>query len=1092
MNFFTVLCPKFSLTSGISCVWLKKNIINLCVVSHYEAKLLSSFLNVYGFEYPKKTCLRTNIQNIHNHRAHSAKVSRWLFSSKPLDKKQESMVKILNVAEKNDAAKHLSEIMSKGRYKRREGLSKFNKIYEFEYYILNQKCAMMMTSVSGHLLNLEFVGAYRKWNGCNPLALFEAPIARECPQEYIDIKRTLEREVRGCNTLIIWTDGDREGENIGFEIIEVCKNVKPNIQVYRARFSEITQQAVSRACQNLVLPDQCQNDAVYVRRELDLRIGAAFTRFQTLRLKKVFPEVLSDQLISYGSCQFPTLGFVVERYKQVQAFVPEPFWKIKVSHQKEDGAVDFSWKRGRLFDHTACLVLYQICLENPTATVLGVKTKPKSKWRPLPLDTTELEKTASRKLKITAKETMRIAEKLYTKGFISYPRTETNSFPKDLNLRSLVEMQTEDPNWGGFAAGILQQGPNPRQGSKSDNAHPPIHPTKYTNSLEGNDRRIYEFIVRHFLAVLSQDAQGLETTVDIEIAGEKFSTSGLIITAKNYLEVYPYDKWNTKVIPNFTQGEMFQPSSIEMVDGETSPPALLTEADLIALMEKHGIGTDATHAEHIETIKSRFYVGLNPEGRFIPGELGMGLVEGYDLMGFEMSKPHLRAEFEADLKRICEGTRNPQVVLQEQIQKYRAVFVEAMDKANRLDEALAQYIGEAQEFVPDPVEDSGLQPVMKCPRCGSADIVIRNRKNGQGFFLSCMGFPQCRSALWLPGFVENIMVENSLCSECHPQRVQKLHFKVKRGSLSPFYPDEFSGCLGGCDTRLMETLGVRPLSNPNIESHEQSERSFQSGIHGNNSRRNDSYCSTTGDSGFESVGSGNFSADVRAIYSQNSTTTNVPPQGLVSSFHNNGIALSSQRTPVSRAVLRPLNQSNMPGQLGQQDIVCKCGETALLLTVKKNGPNMGRQFYRCGKKENECNFFMWADDSITPMSSGQDFLSPPNDNNLNSGVLNHQDVHCQCGGVAKLLTVQKEGPNKGRQFYVCAKPQGQQCQFFQWADGIVAGSSFSASRGESRGARRPTTVRSTGKNEKQGTKRKRRCGVCGQEGHTRKSCPMNR
>ena len=88
-----------------------------------------------------------------------------------------------------------------------------------------------------------------------------------------------------------------------------------------------------------------------------------------------------------------------------------------------------------------------------------------------------------------------------------------------------------------------------------------------------------------------------------------------------------------------------------MEEGETSPPNLLSEADLIALMEKHGIGTDATHAEHIETIKTRQYVGVQNDGRFLPCSLGMGLVQGYDAMGIALSKPNLRAELEADLKR---------------------------------------------------------------------------------------------------------------------------------------------------------------------------------------------------------------------------------------------------------------------------------------------------------------------------------------------------------------------------------------------------------------------------------------------------------
>ncbi|VVC89065.1 unnamed protein product [Leptidea sinapis] len=430
-------------------------------------------------------------------------------------------MKYLNVAEKNDAAKNIALHLSRGTSKRREGLSQYNKIYEFEANVFGQKCQMVMTSVSGHLLGLEFVGAYKNWQSCNPLTLFDAPVFKYCPENYEKIK----------------VNCDREGENIGFEIIDVCSAVKNNLNIYRAKFSEITSVSVSRALQNLGRPDKNISDAVDVRQELDLRIGAAFTRFQTLRLQKVFPSKLAQSLVSYGSCQFPTLGFVVERYRAVENFV-----------------------------------LHDICTENPQAKVTDVKTKPKSKWRPLPLDTVELEKSASRKLKINAKETMRLAEKLYTQGLISYPRTETNEFPKEMNLGQLVGLQTEDPNWGGFAQNILDSGgPTPRQGNKR------------------NEQKLYEFIVRSFLACCSKDAQGQETTVTINVANEIFSASGLMITARNYLEVYPYDKWSSKEIHVYQVGQTFNPTSIDLLDGNTSPPNLLTEADLIALMEKHGI-----------------------------------------------------------------------------------------------------------------------------------------------------------------------------------------------------------------------------------------------------------------------------------------------------------------------------------------------------------------------------------------------------------------------------------------------------------------------------------------------------------------------
>ena len=151
---------------------------------------------------------------------------------------------------------------------------------------------------------------------------------------------------------------------------------------------------------------------------------------------------------------------------------------------------------------------HDICTEAPTARVEQCRSKPKSKWRPLPLDTVELEKLSSRKLRLSARATMTIAEKLYTSGFISYPRTETNIFPKEMELAPLVQAQAGDPRWGGFADRVLGEwgGPHPRAGKKSDQAHPPIHPLKPAPGLQGDEARVYEFIVRHFLACVSQDA----------------------------------------------------------------------------------------------------------------------------------------------------------------------------------------------------------------------------------------------------------------------------------------------------------------------------------------------------------------------------------------------------------------------------------------------------------------------------------------------------------------------------------------------------------------------------------------------------------
>lgn len=450
--------------------------------------------------------------------------------------------------------------------------------------------------------------------------------------------------------------------------------------------------------------DDAQAQAVSARIELDLRLGAAFTRMQTLALQNMFPQQGEERgkLISYGSCQFPTLGFVVDRYLRVRNFVPEPFWLIRLTHLKDDIEVKFNWRRGHLFDRMAVTLLFERCLLARTATVTATAKRPTRKWKPLPLTTVELQKNGSRFLHMTSQDVMKVAEDLYTKGWISYPRTETDQFDRGMDLRTLVSRQTQDGRWGPFAQTLMEGGFNqPRSGRNNDKAHPPIHPVNYVapTQLNEKERKVYEFVVRRFLACCSEDATGETTDIDINFGGEVFHAHGLMVLARNYLAVYPYDRWeSSQQLPRYDVDESFEPSEANMVDGQTTAPAYLTEPELIALMDANGIGTDATMAEHIAKIKEREYViarlkgggpragsysdggargqsrgGTRGRGRggrggrggapatrnqgestggiqeFIPTTLGVALIEGYDNVGFEtsLSKPFLRKEVRA-------------------------------------------------------------------------------------------------------------------------------------------------------------------------------------------------------------------------------------------------------------------------------------------------------------------------------------------------------------------------------------------------------------------------------------------------------------
>ena len=450
---------------------------------------------------------------------------------------------------------------------------------------------------------------------------------------------------------------------------------------------------IIQAARTPIQLDEAQANAVAARIELDLRLGAAFTRMQTLALQPMIPQQ-GDQkkIISYGSCQFPTLGFVVDRYLRVRNFVPEPFWYIRVGHEKDGINVKFSWKRGHLFDRMTVIIIYERCLLSKHARVTKMQKKPTKKWKPLPLTTVELQKMGSRFLRMTSQEVMKIAEDLYTKGWISYPRTETDQFDRDMDLRRIIQKQEQDNRWGAFAAALTNGGFNqPRNGRNNDKAHPPIHPVNYVNpsQLNDNEKRVYEFVVRRFLACCSEDAVGEATDVEIDYGGEIFHVHGLTVIARNYLDVYPYDKWeSSQNLPQYTVGETLEPTEVTMHDGKTTAPGYLTEPELIALMDANGIGTDATMAEHIAKIKDREYViarlkggagnggaaergggrgrGRGRGGRggrggaaaqqggggtggvqeFIPTTLGVALIEGYDNVGFEtsLSKPFLRKE----------------------------------------------------------------------------------------------------------------------------------------------------------------------------------------------------------------------------------------------------------------------------------------------------------------------------------------------------------------------------------------------------------------------------------------------------------------
>lgn len=268
-----------------------------------------------------------------------------------------------------------------------------------------------------------------------------------------------------------------------------------------------------------------------------------------------------------------------------------------------------------------------------------------------------------------------------------------------------MQVQTSSSAWGGFAQSLMaQRFTTPRAGPHDDHAHPPIHPVRCCErgDLVGEDWQVYELITRHFLACCSPDARGSRTEVEISCAQESFLKAGVVVHDRGWLEVYPYSNWVEDLLPVFRVNELVSFSALNMAESATQPPQLLSEAELIGIMDREKIGTDATMHDHIQKIQTRLYASKTAEGRLLPSRLGIALVEGYQRFALEenmdLSKPLLRASMERGMEQIASGELNREDFLRSALHVAQRCYVALERNAPSLDRALGQHFQGRQEL----------------------------------------------------------------------------------------------------------------------------------------------------------------------------------------------------------------------------------------------------------------------------------------------------------------------------------------------------------------------------------------------------------
>uniref|UniRef100_A0A3Q0REG7 DNA topoisomerase n=1 Tax=Amphilophus citrinellus TaxID=61819 RepID=A0A3Q0REG7_AMPCI len=594
---------------------------------------------------------------------------------------------VLMVAEKPSLAQSIAKILSKGNCTSRKGLNGACSVHEYTGSFQSQTVRFKMTSVCGHVMSLDFIGKYNNWDKVDPAELFsKAPTEKKEANPKLNMVKFLQVEARGCDYVVLWLDCDKEGENICFEVLDAIQPVmnKGSMRsIYRAKFSSITSTDIWNAMNRLGEPNRNEALSVDARQELDLRIGCAFTRFQTKYFQGKYGN-LDSSLISFGPCQTPTLGFCVERHDKIQSFKPETYWVLqaKVFKGKESPLI-LDWNRVRVFDREVGQMFVNLAKTSREAQVESVSTKEKSKQRPQALNTVEMLRVASSALGIYI--------------FISCHFSIKGNLKLFLTVHQVKAL---------LSAGINR----PRKGTDAGD-HPPITPMCAASEAElGSDGwRLYEYITRHFIATVSEDCKYLQTTIEFSIGTEAFSCSGRTLISPGYTAVMPWQSIPLEeVIPACEHGDTFTVDEIKLVEKQTSPPDYLTEAELITLMEKHGIGTDASIPVHINNICQRNYVTVENGRKLKPTNLGIVLVHGYYKIDAELVLPTIRSAVEKQLNLISLGKANYQQVLQHALDIFKRKFHYFVDSITNMDELM--------EVSFSPIAATG-KPLSRCGKC---------------------------------------------------------------------------------------------------------------------------------------------------------------------------------------------------------------------------------------------------------------------------------------------------------------------------------------------------------------------------------------
>ena len=629
------------------------------------------------------------------------------------------------ITEKPDAMNKISQALSNGKAQKRES----GEFYWYEFKNGSKK--LVVTCAVGHLFVLDTIKNKGGWT----YPVFDVQWipahmkkGHEFSKKYFE---ALSQAVKKGNEFIVATDFDTEGAVIGYNILKQLCNKE---DAKRMKFSTMTKdeliESFKQASPHL---DAGQVEAGLTRHYLDFFWGINLTRALTLAMKNSAEKGFA--ILSTGRVQGPTLSMLYEKEMEIKKFKSTPFWQIEL-HLKIGGQEiianhekDKIWKKDE-----ADKILSSG--KGKDATVKDIKKREYKQSPPVPFNTTELQAEAYAQFKYSPTQTLSIAESLYQAGIISYPRSSSQKLPPSINYGKILKALATLKSYEKFSNDLLKKEKLiPKEGSREDPAHPAVYPTFEVADLKkltSQQRKLYDLIVRRFLAVFADEALRESNTVSLDVNGNRFVVVGKRTIESGWTKIYgPYVSTDELILPELKVGQTIKVSEVEQLAKETQPPGRYSQGSILKEMEKRNLGTRATRAEILKTLYDRRYI----DGQSIKvTKLGEVVVRALQDYTPRILSEDLTRKFEEETEQVMNGKLKREKVLKEAQETLIDMLKDFKTSEKKIGKKLLEGLQEARE------EERRLGT---CVNCKTGELkILRSRFSGK-FFVGCSSYFRC-------------------------------------------------------------------------------------------------------------------------------------------------------------------------------------------------------------------------------------------------------------------------------------------------------------------------------------------------------------